>query len=62
MDAMYGVGLYPYRGLALTLVAFKWDDISSSEAAVYRATVEAMQIIRARARWEFVDGRQRTYA
>ena len=34
--------VYPYRGCAVTLIDIGWDDVSSSEAAFYRAAKAAM--------------------
>ena len=45
---------YPYRGCTVTLIGVSWDDVSSSEAAFYRAAKAAMDQLRSTGRWRNV--------
>jgi hypothetical protein len=46
----------PYRGCLLTLLDVGWHTVSSSEAAFYRATVEAMRQLISEGAWVLTDG------
>jgi hypothetical protein len=50
-----------FRGCALRLVGFKWDEIGGSEIAVYRATRQALQRLVSEAEWDHLTGRYRSY-
>jgi hypothetical protein len=43
----------PYRGATLTVDSIGWDDVMSSELAVYRAARGAFSKLRAEGKWEF---------
>jgi hypothetical protein len=45
----------PSRDCLLRLIEIGWDDLSSSEAAFYRATAEAMRRLIARGTWALTD-------
>jgi hypothetical protein len=46
--------LYPYRGCTVTLIGVSWDDVSSSEAAFYRAAKAAMDQLISTGTWRNV--------
>jgi hypothetical protein len=46
----------PHLGCSLACTEVRWDDVASSEFAVYRATRAAMTHLREKERWSFVRG------
>ncbi|WP_284620789.1 hypothetical protein [Aquabacterium humicola] len=52
---------YPYRGCSVQLIGFRWDSVGGSERAVHRATVKAVELLRANASWHLSTGHYRSY-
>jgi hypothetical protein len=51
----------PWRGCALRLTGFKWDEVGGSEMSVYRATTKAMEHLCAKGQWSEITGKYRQY-
>jgi hypothetical protein len=48
---------YPHVGCSLTCTEVKWDDVTSSAFAFYRATRAAMTTLREQEKWSFIRSR-----
>ena len=51
VDELFASAWYPHRGFKLTVQEVGWDDIMSSEVAVYRAARGALSKVRQEGQW-----------
>jgi hypothetical protein len=51
VDELFTAAWYPYRGCKLTVQEVGWDDIMSSEVAMYRAARGALSKLRQEGQW-----------
>ena len=51
VDELFAAAWYPYRGCRLTIQEVGWDEVMSSEVAVYRAARGALSKIREEGQW-----------
>lgn len=52
VDEFFAAGWYPYRGCSLTALEVGWDEIMSSEVAIYLAARGALSDLRRLGSWE----------
>lgn len=50
-DELFSAARYPYRGCKLVVQEVGWDDIMSSEVAIYRAARGALSKLRQEGQW-----------
>ena len=51
IDELFAAAWYPYRGCKLTVQEVGWDEVMSSEVAVYRAARGALSRLREEGHW-----------
>ena len=51
VDELFAAGWYPYRGCKLVVQEVGWDEIMSSEVAIYRAARGALSKLREDGQW-----------
>jgi hypothetical protein len=54
VDELFAAGWYPYRGCRLLVREVGWDEIMSSEVAIYRAARGALSQLRQEGKWELM--------
>ena len=52
VDELFAVDWYTYRGCRITVSELAWDEIMSSEVALYRAVRGALAKLRSDGQWE----------
>ena len=52
IDELFAAGWYPYSGCALTVREVGWDEVMSSEVAIYNAARGALSELRLVGSWE----------
>jgi hypothetical protein len=52
VDELFAAGWYPYLGCSLTVQEVGWDEIMSSEVAIYLAARGALSALRRLGSWE----------
>jgi hypothetical protein len=55
VDELFAADWYPYRGCSLAVQAVGWDEVMSSEFAVYRASRGALSVLRQQGQWVLVS-------
>jgi hypothetical protein len=54
VDELFSAGWYPYRGCSLTVREVGWDEVMSSEVAIYLAARGALSELRRLGSWELI--------
>jgi len=54
IDELFATAWYPYRGCKLIVKEVGWDEIMSSEVALYRAARGALSKLRQEGKWELI--------
>jgi hypothetical protein len=54
VDELFAATWHPYRGCMLTVQEVGWDDVMSSQVAVYRAARGALSKIREEGQWTLI--------
>lgn len=52
-DELFAADWYPYRGCQLVVQEVGWDEVMSSEVAIYRAARGALSELRREGQWTF---------